>query len=715
MNGKVFSTSNNLYEDQAQILFDYYKKAAEKIVAEETANEDARKALEEELVVLAKKKSTGKILIIVGAVFTLVIIGLIPLIIGIVKNVSAKKRIAAATIEKEELEEAYKNIRREYKVEKLGVAYVPVASQVPYNEKSFVVDHAGIVQNTPFKLSLLHQPEALRETLTDFEEKINTLPIIEGTENSEKVDSSDYSLSMQQVTMHDTVGSVDRQIRNIGYLINDNESVAVELPIIRPNSSELGQLKEYCTTDTGSAPIIPLFDNKTIEMSLESFEKLNTVKQEIEKINSGDTSSYFKKLISRIGNSVDMITRMKVDGSSKIINYYNFILSNVLKASFTQYSPVLEAEEIERIKVASFNYQDSVDDYTPFMLKSSSKVKYDLFSGSWVAEDNSRTSMPFGMHQVQEEVLMPLIQNLMAENRVERLKIYNGIKDQKIDYLNQWHRDTEDFYGRNRTDAQDIISRLQETYGDYLTAFSTYKSLQDTLVSMKTSRSLDSAEVQESDKEAEMIAGYEMQANQCYAKQEEFSNYMERLKDDIDEKAEKFNHVEYYEASLRDSDSRDIARATDGLQELELRRKKLISVSPYIAQYAQLPPEPRVEDSLYADSAINTAEIAKNNLSWIEKLEQDVQSLKEGNEVIPEDVATSEGEQEVITEETQVMEESFENDESEAIIAPVPVDNVDAYEENDVVETEDSDYDEDDVDYDEEDECYDDDEEEEDI
>lgn len=39
MTGKVFEDSINIYQDQARVLFDYYKKAAEKIVAEEKAIE----------------------------------------------------------------------------------------------------------------------------------------------------------------------------------------------------------------------------------------------------------------------------------------------------------------------------------------------------------------------------------------------------------------------------------------------------------------------------------------------------------------------------------------------------------------------------------------------------------------------------------------------------------------------------------------------------
>ena len=43
MKGKVFSSSQDLYQDQAKILFDFYKDAAEKIVSQE---EELEKAVE---------------------------------------------------------------------------------------------------------------------------------------------------------------------------------------------------------------------------------------------------------------------------------------------------------------------------------------------------------------------------------------------------------------------------------------------------------------------------------------------------------------------------------------------------------------------------------------------------------------------------------------------------------------------------------------------
>jgi hypothetical protein len=133
----------------------------------------------------------------------------------------------------------------------------------------------------------------------------------------------------------------------------------------------------------------------------------------------------------------------------------------------------------------------------------------------------------------------------------------------------------------------------------------TYKALRETQDAMNKTRSLQSAEVAQKDSEEELIAGFESQAALFNQKQEEFSDYMDRLKEDIDAKADQFGYIPYYEAALRDAEPRDFAKSTEGLQELDPRRKKLLSLSPYVAKYAVLPPEPQVEGQMYDDFAID--------------------------------------------------------------------------------------------------------------
>jgi hypothetical protein len=148
---------------------------------------------------------------------------------------------------------------------------------------------------------------------------------------------------------------------------------------------------------------------------------------------------------------------------------------------------------------------------------------------------------------------------------------------------------------------------MRESYAEYIRSFTTYKALQETQQAMNKTRSLDSAEVQEQNKDAEVIAGFEVQAAQFNQKQMEFSDYMDRLKENIEQKAAEFGYIPYYEATLRDQEYRDIARSTEPehLRELDMRRKKLIAISPYVAKFAQLPPMPRVEQQMYDDFSID--------------------------------------------------------------------------------------------------------------
>jgi hypothetical protein len=620
MRGKIFAESMNLYQDHARILYNYYKKAAEKIVKEEIDLEKSIDTAKAEIVTARKEKIKGIIIsaafpvaaavvaVLAGTVFGLALI--LGSIWGVIVLLKAVKTVKENEIKITGFQEAHRDIRRDYKVKKMGLVYVPIATKVPFEDRSFMVDYTGMVQDTNFSISVVKKPDELLASLSELENGIREAPVVESTA-AEEIDTADYSTSIQHVTMYDYMGNIDRQVRNIRYLLSNNDTVSLSLPVILPDSQTATFIEEYTALEPGDSPVVPVFNIDGFKEKIDTFYLLNDVKKNFEKNTNENQIQYFKKLIKRLAESVQILSRSKISGSNKIIDYSNMIFSNVLKSAFNQYSLALEAEEIERIRSASFDYQDSVDDYTPFSLKSSSRVKYDLFSTAWIAEDQSRTSMPFGMHQIQEEVLAPVIQNLMAENRVERLKIYNSIKDQKIDYLNQWHRDTEDFYGRNRAEAADLINRMRESYADYIRSFQTYKALQETQAAMNKTRSLSSAEVHEQDKDAEIIAGFEVQAAQFNRKQEEFSDYMDRLKEDIDQKAAEFGYTPYYEATLRDKEYRDIAQSREHLQDLDLRRKKLIAISPYIAKFAKLPPMPRVEQQMYDDFAIDLIKEAR--------------------------------------------------------------------------------------------------------
>ena len=628
--GKIFSDSSNIYQDQARLLFNYYEQAAERIVRQEEALEKQIKELEEDREQVELKKSDiWKWFLTIVAFF----------MYWVRKN-EYDRQIEAINEKIAEKEQEHKNIFRDYKVTKMGVAYVPVAQQMAYEDKCFVVDYTGKVENSRVSLQMSRQNDLLVETMSQMEKLTKEAPIVETSDESESIDTNDYSLSIQEINQSDYVGKLDRSLRTISFCMNDTEVKSVDLPLVADNSEYLHFLNEYSTNDNGNHPVVKVFDDKKYDNEIDDFCKLNKLKDSL----SSDTEQFedvLKHLMHTMAMSVQTISAMKLASTDKVVNSSNELLFKILKAPYNHYSPLLEAEEISRIRHERFDYADSIQGYEPFQLRDSSRVKYNLFADEWTAEDNSSASVPFGVHQIYEEIVAPMVQRLMMENRVERIKIYGQIHDQKISYLNKWHQDVDAFYRSNHAESADIINNMQQTLSEYVEAYNTLAQLQKTLDTMgEEGASLDSTVVEKLDNSAEALAAFEIQAKEFKQVQEDFADYMDRLQEDIALKAEKFGHVEFYDARLQDGYSNSMAVAAGEVQSLDDRRKPLALTNPLLAKESVLLPEPNVESVTYEHLSLNLPSIAVNALDAVSRItveEENMPSIpEEDGEMIPE-------------------------------------------------------------------------------
>jgi len=652
MNGKIFKESTNLYQDQARILFDFYKDKAEKIIGEEERLEKeisiAKEARIQIETVKKKLKLYQLILFIGGGLFVLaslffidfplfylfLLVGIGAIVFGIIQLLKGKKiKKEAMEIDKRIMvfNASHKEIFRDYKVTKLGVGYIPVACRIPFEDKSFIIDYTGTNPEEEFKLQIVNQSELLISKISELESLITTVPMVEKSDEVEVVDTEDYSRSIQKVVYHDYFGKLDRNLRTSAYCMDDLNITSVSLPVILPNSDYHQYLKDHATTDIGRFPVFEPFDVTKYKDDIDRFNSLNEMKKSLER-HSVQFEEVLKSLIVNMAASVQAITKLKVVSANKLVDQSNQILFKILKASYNYYSPVLESEEIDRIKNERFDFQDSVESYQPFQLRQSSRVKYDLLSELWVAEDGSKTNFPFGMHQIHEEIVAPIVQNLLQETRLERLKIYNNIKDQKINYLNKWHQDTEDFYARNRAESNELINLMRSTLSEYIAAFNTLSALENTEKSMTENVSLDSTVVETVNNSAEVLTAFESKSKEFQNVQTEFTEYMERLKEDIERKAEKFEYIEYFDASLRDSSPKNMAVATGRMHELDPRRRPLVAVNPLYAETSELLPEPNIEDVTYEHMSMNLSVIARTALNDLNE-ELQLQKLGINNEI----------------------------------------------------------------------------------
>lgn len=612
MEGKIFPTSGNIYQDQARILFNYYKTAADRIVTEEERLEADIEALRAERAVYEEKLSKTWYWYLTIILFFMTF----------VKKSEFTKKIEEIDGRIADAEKAHADIFRDYRIDKLGVAYVPVADRVKYEDKSFMVDFTGDVPDSEVSLQIPRQNELLAETIKKIDTLSTEAPLIETSQDTETLETDEYSTSIQEVQEHDYLGALERSLRTVSYCMEDVDTVSVSLPLVERGSEYLNFIGEYATDKVPEgAPVLNVFNAERYAERINRFRELNQLKDSL----SNETQQFedvIKSLMSTMAISVQAISALKVASVDKVVFESNRLLYQILKAPYNHYSPILEYDEIERIRNEKFDYSQDVEDYEPFNLRQSSRMKFNLMSGMWTSEDGNVSAMPFGVHQIIEEIMAPVVQNLMAENRIERLKIYNGIKDQKISYLNKWHQDTDAFYRANRAESSDIINLMQESLRNYVAAFNTLASLQKTEDSMRVGgENLENTVVETVTNTEESLAAFQLQSQEFERVQLEFEEYMERLQEDIGRRAEEFGHVEYYDAKLRDGHSNEAAVAANEIHSLDSRRQPLANVNPLFAKSSNLPPQPKVEDIAYEHMALNLPAIAREALASLCEME----------------------------------------------------------------------------------------------
>jgi hypothetical protein len=694
MQGKLYPDSTSIYEDEAKLLYDYFSKATTTIIEKEDASnkeiskwkeclangeKDARKLrfCWIPLLVLTFAVSIAvfvywqthdapfsNVLLFFGPVLFLVF-----MIVFLVNNAVHKKKMQQWNVNLQDAESGFKSIRRDYHVTKMGIAYVPVAQRIPFEGKSITVDLSGSVPEADFSLQNLKDPDRFVKDIVQLKEELASVPVVEGDERSSTLDTSDNSISMQDVPLHDYSTKLNDSIQNVTEDLSTINTMKVSIPVVSSNSNYMEYLK-MCGTETPEEyPVLNVFDVSSLKPRLEVFTSLYHNQE------SGDNlaaTGTIEDLMQFLGESTDVLFQNKMHCCSSVLEYNGNIFANVLKSPYKNYSPQLEAETIADVKTMNFNFTDMAESYKPFKLKESSLMKFDLYSNSWIDETGAHTSTPFGLHQIQAEIFMPLVENLMEENKIERRKIYDKIEEQKRKYVTDWHTATQDFYGRNRDTADDLKGKIIESLGRYNAAYANWKAINDTIKTMDKQKTLDSGVTKsvEGIESSTIIAADKINA-QFDQQQVDFDSYMDRLQDDIDTKADSFAHVTFYEAYLYAEEAKKVADATSEVTSLDERQQRLLKVSPYLAKYGVLPPRPTVEQDVYDSMQVNLKEEA---LRLSEQVEEPVATddgrPAEEDAGTPQEQKSSEGAQEeegkVPTEQQQQEPKPSDSGESES-------------------------------------------------
>ena len=619
MKGKLFPDSICIYDDEAKVIYDYFSKAADKIISEEDRVNNNLNIVKSEIKA-HKKKNTIRFVVsslffvamLISAFFVLFQGGTEPtirisillfLLISIAFlagfSISGKLSIKKLEERKAIYEKEFSNIKRDYNISKLGTAYVPVAERIPFDDKSLTVDYSGSVPNEVFDLKILNNTKAFEDDVNSFIEVLENIPKVDSVA-SDVLDTSNYSSSIQEVPESGFTHAVTESLDKISADINDVKDFHVSLPVISPDSQNMKFIMECGVLNPEEYPVIDVFDVSDIKPKVDIFYDI--YKERKNNATTGNEKA-IASFVELIGKKFQSFFSDKMFSCTAVLQYNDNIFANVLKSPYRNYSPKLEAENLQAIREMSFDFNDMKESYRPFKLKESSILKFDLYSNSWIDETGAHFAVPFSISQIQQEIFMPIVSSLMNENAEERFAIYEKINSQKLDYLNKWHTETQDFYGRNRDTSDQLKSEILKSLSEYNTAYASWKSMKDTIERMDGQQAVDlkNGEVRQSEGLKSQILTEASLLNHNFEKiREEFDEYMERLQDDIDEKAGDFGHVKFFEAFLYAEEAKKMVDSIDALSSMNEEQRDIARISPYLAKYGTIPPKPSVDSEVYS-------------------------------------------------------------------------------------------------------------------
>ena len=134
----------------------------------------------------------------------------------------------------------------------------------------------------------------------------------------------------------------------MAYGLGEVDETTVELPVIYPGTPYSDFLDQHATNKTDGMPVFKVFDTSAYDDDIARFNALNEMRKAMSD-KSEQVDLTLRRLMVDMAESVQVTSAMKMASADTLISYSNRMLFNVLKAPYNFYSPVLEAEEIERI------------------------------------------------------------------------------------------------------------------------------------------------------------------------------------------------------------------------------------------------------------------------------------------------------------------------------------------------------------------------------
>ncbi len=352
------------------------------------------------------------------------------------------------------------------RIKKIGVIGLPL-TRIPFESGAAVIDRSGIWQSTNLKYPSLTEDTILElaKLKKEFEEFLRKYPVILSKDKKTISDNAEGFKDVLFKEEYDLVEYLSKMEELMGRLIMFQASLSLfrrEHPVVK-------------TFDLARQTFIPQAILETLTES-ELVQKAQQISGVI-KATQGDMAGLIldadiiaSELIKLIDHTLPRYKHSVNYSLSQVsIKFPTLITERLSDSAFNYYCTHCNADVNHYLQTAKYNRAGA-----------SKKVLYSRRTRMYMVDTEQRiwkcpvcestTTTPIRQHKMNDELFTEVYDKLYEENRVERLRIYSGIDDQKRSFIEKAETQLHQVFRENRAKIDMVKSKMRsilaETEGD---------------------------------------------------------------------------------------------------------------------------------------------------------------------------------------------------------------------------------------------------------
>lgn len=161
-------------------------------------------------------------------------------------------------------------------------------------------------------------------------------------------------------------------------------------------------------------------------------------------------------LIKTISDRFDLNVRNFTSYMNDMDAFRNKMILFSIEAAYYTFCPKCNSDFFKQSEFADYQFNESA------------QTRYDYKNDRWVCIScKDYTNQPIPVPKIYQELIQPVVRQLLMEHHTEREKLYNDIENQKIGYIEKYRKEIREINRINSSETEKIMTSIANLEAEF--------------------------------------------------------------------------------------------------------------------------------------------------------------------------------------------------------------------------------------------------------